>query len=259
MKSRMMPILSLVVLLVAVATAVASAAQFDLGGKTVTIISNADVFASENMQIRRAEVEAQFNCKLVGLPVAMAEAPEVITARVMAGDSTYDVYVMNSRGYFPLVANNILLPIGELLGEEYYENLPPLARANIESLRYHGRLYGFGVKSSFASQCAIAWNKDMFEREGLPDLYEVYESGEWTYDTMIELAKTLTRDLDGDGVIDQWGIGGLRNYETLVRFAYSNGAEVVREDESGRWVFSYDQPEAIEALDMYRDCCRFTM
>ena len=176
MKSRKMFILSVVVLLVAAATTVVSAAQFDLGGKTVTIISNTDVFASEDMQVRQAEVEAEFNCKLVGLPVAMAEAAEVITARVMAGDSTYDVYIMNSRGYFPLVANNILLPIGELLGEEYYENCRHW-RANIESPAFTAACMGSASRAALEASVLLPGTRTCSEK-ACP-ISTKSKSGEW--------------------------------------------------------------------------------
>ena len=38
-------------------------------------------------------------------------------------------------------------------------------------------------------------------------MYDVFFNYEWTWDKMLEYAKNLTRDTDGDGIIDQWGLG----------------------------------------------------
>ena len=34
----------------------------------------------------------------------------------------------------------------------------------------------------------VAYNKTMFEREGIEDLYELYLAGEWTWDKATEIA-----------------------------------------------------------------------
>ena len=76
----------------------------------------------------------------------------------------------------------------------------------------------------------VVWNKALFEAENLPSLYELMESKEWTWEKMREIAQKATRDTDGDGVIDQWGVGGqaIRHYQrTIASFAVANNASPV--------------------------------
>jgi multiple sugar transport system substrate-binding protein len=48
----------------------------------------------------------------------------------------------------------------------------------------------------------MIYNKDMFEAAGLdPDAFPT------TWEELEEVAKALTVDTDGDGVIDQYGLG----------------------------------------------------
>ena len=47
----------------------------------------------------------------------------------------------------------------------------------------------------------IFYNKDLFDEAGL-----VYPTAEWTWDDMVRMAAALTRDFDGDGTIDQYGL-----------------------------------------------------
>jgi multiple sugar transport system substrate-binding protein len=46
----------------------------------------------------------------------------------------------------------------------------------------------------------IAYNKNLFDRAGVP-----YPARDWTWDQFVAAARRLTRDTDGDGVVDQWG------------------------------------------------------
>ena len=47
----------------------------------------------------------------------------------------------------------------------------------------------------------IYYNKDLFDEAGLP-----YPSDDWSWDDLARMAKALTKDFDGDGVIDQYGV-----------------------------------------------------
>ena len=47
----------------------------------------------------------------------------------------------------------------------------------------------------------IYYNKDLFDEAGLG-----YPTADWTWDDMVRMARALTRDFDGDGAIDQYGL-----------------------------------------------------
>ena len=75
------------------------------------------------------------------------------------------------------------------------------------------------------------YNKDLIEAAGLEDPYVLWQAGRWTYDALEEYGIALTQDTDGDGVIDQWGIGDLPNPAAVYRFLPSNGAELAKQNE----------------------------
>lgn len=54
---------------------------------------------------------------------------------------------------------------------------------------------------------AVAYNKEIFDEKGMP-----YPTEEWTFDDMLNMAKELTFDRDGDGETDVYGIA----YSTAV-------------------------------------------
>lgn len=112
---------------------------------------------------------------------------------------------------------------------------------------------------SFAQQPdieGIVWNKTKFEQMGLPNLYELVESGEWTWEKFKEIAIAATRDLDGDGVTDIWGYSPYAypwGFPEVQNWLVSNGADVTTVDENGRVVFALDSPAALEALNFYQE------
>ena len=128
-------------------------------------------------------------------------------------------HVQNKIGYWELVSGGAVYDVYELLGEEYYAMLPPSFIATEEALKYEGKYWGIGTmewRPTYGYQndiMFVAYNKDLFEREGLPDLYELYLDGEWTWDMATEIAVKATQDIDGDGVVDIWGIVDARPWD----------------------------------------------
>lgn len=231
--------------------------SYDFGGATVTIIS----WTSERIETRYfgeylpvldrvAEAEAAFNCKIEFLQ--NREIPDLNFNRLLAGDSINDLWhVQNKIGYWELVSSDAVYDVYELLGEEYYAMLPPSLIATEEALKYRDKYWGIGTiewRPTYGYQndmMFVAYNKTLFEREGLPDLYELYLDGEWTWEMATEIAIKATQDIDGDGAIDIWGIVDARPWDMAV----ANGASMTKVDDTGRVVFIADEPAYLEALE----------
>lgn len=97
---------------------------------------------------------------------------------------------------------------------------------------------------------ALLWNKDLFEAAGLdPDKPPT------TWAELIEYGQKLTKDLDGDGIIDQWGFavagksGGAYMF-WFMPFVWANGGDILSED--GTTVL-FDSPETVEAVTLWVD------
>jgi ABC-type glycerol-3-phosphate transport system substrate-binding protein len=79
---------------------------------------------------------------------------------------------------------------------------------------YQGKAYGISVNGSYQRNMDIGsaqgwiYNRDMFvEPLVCPLPMSCRTKDKWNWDTMKELAIALTQDLDGDGVIDVYGVG----------------------------------------------------
>ena len=236
------------------------AESYDFGGETVTIISwtgeRMENYFNDNLSVmgRVEEAEELFNCEIEFMQ--SSDVPDVNFNRLLAGESVNDLWhVQNKKGYWELVSSDALYPVAEILPEGYFDNLPPGLAAVEEALKYNGQIWGIGPvewRPLFGYQndmVFVAYNKTLLEREGLPDLYELYLDGEWTWEAATDIAVKATTDTDGDGEIDQWGIVDARPWDLAV----SNGASLTRIDENGKVVFTGDEPAYLEALEQYRE------
>jgi multiple sugar transport system substrate-binding protein len=114
----------------------------------------------------------------------------------------------------------------------------------MRTTQYRGRHYGLPFSAlAFVLVC----NKDLFDAEGIdpPRTWSEFRAA----------AKQLTKDTDGDGRLDQWGLvllGGDRggfSYR-LAPLMFKAGADILSEDLS---TAVFDSPEAVSALQLLAD------
>ena len=134
------------------------------------------------------------------------------------------------------------LPLEQFAGfEEIRQDFVPNI---LETTSYQGRHYGLPFSAlTFVLVC----NKEMFDAAGLDPPR--------TWSELRSTAKQLTRDTDGDGRLDQWGmvlLGGDRggfSYR-LAPLIYKAGAAILSDD-LDKAVF--DSPEAVSAVQLLAD------
>jgi multiple sugar transport system substrate-binding protein len=114
----------------------------------------------------------------------------------------------------------------------------------MESTRYEGHYYGIPFS---ALAFVLVLNKDLFDAEGIEPPK--------TWSQFREAARRLTKDLDGDGSIDQWGLvllGGDKGGFTyrLTPFIFKAGGEILSNDLEHA---VFDSPEAVSAVQLFAD------
>ena len=86
----------------------------------------------------------------------------------------------------------------------------------------------YGLPRDFQT-IVLFYNKDMFDAAGLD-----YPTGDWTYDDLLAASKTLTKDNDNDGKIDQYGFWtdtwDMELFWSEAIWAY--GGEIINDDHS---------------------------
>lgn len=228
--------------------------EVDFGGKTVTVITRDIDWVVYNggkpTEERIAEAEQLYNVKI---ELSTFTGTDALMSRIMANDSTYDIFRFNHRsGYFPLVSAGMLFPMSQILPEEYFAELPTPDLYTIEKLAFRGDYYGFGVTYDLfnGSMMLMNYKKEIIREENLADPYELWLEDQWDWEAFEKMMIAVTKDTDGDGVVDQYGFYDLTNGTGAYRFIPFNDAEVAKKDESGNWVYTLNEPNAINAVNL---------
>ena len=72
------------------------------------------------------------------------------------------------------------------------------------------------------SSLVVYYNKEMFDAAGVR-----YPSNGWTWDDFLADAQKLTKDTNGDGQTDQFGVGIAPEFMSLAPFIWQAGGEIV--------------------------------
>jgi multiple sugar transport system substrate-binding protein len=245
------------VLLVVTMTAAGREKRYNFRGRTITYATWWETKPQpgrserEDLRLKReAEVAKKYNVKIDYMTIPWGEFMAKYITTVMAGDAMADIASVQIDWFYPtLLLNNFCLNLSSLNIFDF--RAPKFQRETVDFATLDGGVYGYEI-GRIEPRGVIFFNKTLFEREGLPDLYEVFFNYEWTWDKMLEFAKKITKDTDGDGIVDQWGIGGATG-RVWCGLLLSNNAHFIDISDKRQPRFSMGDPNAIEALQFFQD------
>ncbi|AIQ45139.1 ABC transporter substrate-binding protein [Paenibacillus sp. FSL R7-0273] len=215
---------------VAEATAEPTAAPVDMGGRVIKVAAWWDLkpagnSASEKERLAKiAEVEEKYNCKFEFVNVPFEEFMPKFTATALTGEPFADIVIMEYNSAWPAILKGQLMKVSEFTTAE--SNINNEATLLVKAPQIANEYYAFAEPGTGGA--GLHYNRDLFKKLGLPDLQEVYASGQWTWDKFIEIAKQATKDTDNDGKIDTYGFSGWA-IDILRNFSAANGGKIVDE------------------------------
>ena len=231
---RAIPWLALVALFVgATGGAVSRAAQ----PVTITFwTTSTDRYADWVQQFEAQNPDVRVQAEYIGNYDQMAMKVQA----AIAGRATPDVAQMGQRHGLPQVIDaGAVVPVDQYLSEADMADI----RSGLWSrYTYRGRRWAvpFG-----ASTPGLWYNRTAFRQAGLnPD------HPPKTWDELIRAARVLTRDVDGDGRIDQWGFGTCADVPWYVRpMILQAGGALYGPDGQPR----INSPEAVRVLRFFQE------
>lgn len=190
-----------------------------------------------------ALVEA-FENKYPAIPVALIYVPNQFAyrdqvAQDFALGQPYDVVILNNRRYGFYGLRKMLEPLGPYLDKSSVVREADFFPEALAPFRLNGVL---NCIPQNASNLVVYWNKDLFDQAGV-----AYPKAEWTWDEFLKTAQALTRDTNGDGKIDQFGLGTEADLLRLAPFIWQNGGEIVN-NESKPTQLTIDSAASQEAI-----------
>lgn len=228
--------------------------EYDFGGRVVRIGSYYDMTPDPEKNAieaaladRIAYVEENYNCKIEFVDLGGDYVNSYVTS-VLAGDPVCDIgYAVTTTVLPSLIEGGIAYPISDLgvINFDDYKWRSDVVDAGF----YKGKNYTLLLKDP-EIRYGIFWNKTLFEQNGLPNLYELADSDEWTWSKFKEIALQGNIDSDNDGAIDIYGFNARENLGWC--YLYSNGAQVAEKTDSGIKIDLSD-PTVVEALTAMQD------
>jgi len=194
-------------------------------------------FSERVRQFQEAHPEIELDFETLGWDQI---APNFVIRSI--GKNAPDAAIFDIRFLYPLVQGGYLEPLDTI---DDYEEWDDFVDETLNAVSVDGHVY---MMPMYHSPVLMYWNKKMFAEAGLVGPPKTWEE-------FVEFSIKLTKDTDGDGVIDQWGFGTeCSNIHKdsiffFTPFVWSQGGALA--DEEGHAIFN--SPEIKEALQLYVD------
>jgi len=200
--------------------------------KSEPVVLELGIFAGSNWDVANAnsyvivdKVIARFEAEHPGVKVhyysgiQKEDYSEWYAQQVMQG-KTPDVAMILAVDFDKLAALGILENLDGMEAQDKEFRKADFYPTALQSGKYNGSQYALPYETV---PTLMFVNKSLLNHEG----FMVPES-DWTWEEMYDICSKVTRDLDGDGVLDQFGT---YNYGWL-EAAYSNNVKLFEEDGS---------------------------
>jgi multiple sugar transport system substrate-binding protein len=190
-----------------------------------------------------------FEAKYPGIHVELrnvADEDEALKQLVTAfsAGAQPDVMLLNYRRILQFAARGGLEPVSPYLDQSTVIHAADFYSQALEAFQWEGKTWCIPQN---ASSLVVYYNRGLFEAAKLS-----YPAAGWTWDDFLNDARALTRDLNGDGQIDQYGAGVSPQMYRLAPFIWQNNADFVDNPEQPTRL-TLDSPAALQAFQWFVD------
>lgn len=178
--------------------------------------------------------------RLVPVPSQSDHAAKLSAS--FAGGTPPDLFLINYRRFGQYAARGVLEPLGERLARSAALKESDFFPEAIDAFRFDGTLTCLPQN---ISSLVVYYNRALLDRFGVPE-----PKPGWSWPEFLATAKALTRDTDGDGSTDVYGLGVEPNMVRMAVWVWQAGAQVVDDTERPTKTVMLDA-KALEALKFF--------
>ncbi|MCL2774540.1 MAG: hypothetical protein FWD71_14520 [Oscillospiraceae bacterium] len=204
---------------------------------------------------RNSTVESLLNIKISQVTSTDSNLVSYVEKIVQSGDtSSFDAMCVQDYD------NIDLLQAGDLVNLYTVPNIdlqkPWWDQKTVKDLSYKGdKLYSVNGDICWYdkySLMVVYFNKNLFDQNGLAYPYQDVLDGKWTLDKFSQLIKGFTKDVNGDGILDQedqWGM--LENTDATYHFTVGAGESIASVNANGVPVINSQTPRHLQVVEAF--------
>jgi len=184
---------------------------------------------------RNNAIEDKYNCVIAEINVAdQPAASNMLNKAVKAGDPAYDVMLCRMQAYQNLGASGAIIDLNEL----NYVNFsnPWWDQNSVKDLSILNKRFMVCSDITISDNGAtgvFVFNKKLLSENELDDPYKLVKDGEWTLEKFFSMTKEVSKDLNGDGKMDENDrYGFFYQRDTVLSFLSGSGERVGKKDEN---------------------------
>jgi ABC-type glycerol-3-phosphate transport system substrate-binding protein len=215
----------------------------------VTTINYWHYLSGDNAKLHEQMVQ-EFNAQHPHIQVEVLYTGNQFVARdkllaSVAGSAAPDVALVDQFWPPLMVSTDTLVPLKHFVDPEEY--LRDFSQVSKDTVTVNGEAWT--MPFSLSNQILL-YNKDKFREVGLDP-----EKPPTTWDELVEYASALTRDINGDGRTDEWGVNfttrsNMGSMYAFITFMWQAGGELYSEDYSEA---VFNNEAAVEAAQFWNE------
>lgn len=187
--------------------------------------------------------ERKYGGKIEWIPTTWGARYDDLSVNVLGG-SGVDIFPGDDTSNFPRgIISGMFQPVDEYV--DFDSAMWKNTKEAMELLNFNGKHYE--LITSVTAESIVIYNKATIEANGFEDPWELYEAGEWNWDTFKSM---LQEFVDEDN--DQWGIDGFWSEKALF---LSAGVPTVESDGTNL-ICNINDPTVEQAMDFQYDLYR---
>ena len=146
----------------------------------------------------------------------------VIQNAIMSGSKYADLFETTSGVARELAKAGAITP----LNGSFNLNASWLSKGVSDTLTYAGNTYGIAPSGLATAPMGVTFNKSLIATYAPSiDVYDMYKKKTWTAEAYTELMKETTRDIDGNGTTDIFGMTSNTNVIGIALSSFSGGTD----------------------------------
>lgn len=209
---------------------------------------------------RKIKVEEDFNITVkekLDKQYSSGSGPgyQAVTKQVNSGDCDYDLCLIAGYDVSVLAYNGYLYDMNSIPGLDLSKSW--WDQNAIESLNVNNVVFfttgEITVSDNRCAHCILV-NKQLLEDYNLDSPYELVENGTWTIENFAAMCKTVSEDLNQDGVYNENDRYGLLVWDdSIVAMVAACGQRFATRQDDGTIALSWYNETTLDALAKYTD------